>query len=64
MLQEARAKCAADGRRRERGVHLSAIHLQRHGGFFLALTQPPITGCKGLAGAGEQPMLAFTVNRF
>lgn len=62
MLREARAKCAADGRRRERGVHLPVIHLRRRGLFFLALMQLPIAGCKRLAGAGEELMLAFTVN--
>lgn len=64
MLWEARAKCAADGRRRERGVHLPAIHLQRHGVFFFSTNAAADHRLQRASGSGRATDASFYSESF
>lgn len=64
MLREARAKCAADGRWRERGVHLPAIHLQRRGLGFCSANAAADHRLQTASGSGRGTDASFYTESF
>lgn len=64
MLQEVRAKCAADGRWRERGVHLPEIHLDAVGCFFFCTNAAADRRLQTASGSGRGTDASFYSGSF